>query len=329
VKPRLHILLARASPLALVLRRGPSNAVAAIEWNRDTDRFKVGQWLRGRIYEKRCDLSPDGKLFLYFAMNGRWSSPTRGAWTAISYAPYLRAIALFAKGDCWHGGGMFVDNRTYWLNDGYGHEVLSDTTEVQRAEPAPYAPHWGGECWGVYFNRLGRDGWTARPELAPPRTRSGGMMVFERPLSHGWVLRKLARAGNAPPGRGVYFDEHELIEPGRGRALRRHDWEWADFDGDRLVWAESGALWAGQINARSYKLEDPIDRPTLLHDFSAMTFEALRAPYEQGSYHGHDASEGDDDEDDDEQVREPPKRKRARAAAAPAPKKPVRDRATE
>jgi len=321
MKPRLHVLLARSAPVALVLRRGPSKSIAAIEWNRATDRFTLGQWLRGRIYEKRSDLSPDGKHFIYFAMNGQWSSPTAGSWTAISRAPYLRAIALFAKGDCWHGGGLFVDNRTYWLNDGYGHKVLTNTTEVTRADPAPYAPHWGGECWGVYFNRLVRDGWTPRPDLAPQGTRAGGMMVFERPLPHGWVLRKLAQAGNAPPGKGIYFDEHELVEPTRGSELQRPSWEWADVDGDRLVWAEAGALWAGRITARSGKLDDPIDSPKLLHDFSAMTFAAIRAPYDDGK----NEPEGDVPEAAAAQPRSSSKRKSTRAAVRKrAVRKPVR-----
>lgn len=317
MKPRLHVLLARSAPIGLVLRRGPSKSVAAIQWNRATDQFTLGQWLRGRIYEKRSDLSPGGKHLIYFAMNGKWSSPTAGSWTAISRAPYLRAIALFAKGDCWHGGGLFVDNKRYWLNDGYGHKVLESTTEVARAEPAPYVPHWGGECWGVYFNRLVRDGWTPRPELAPQGTHARAMMVFERPLPHGWVLRKLALAGDAPPGKGVYYDEHELVEPKRGKELLRHSWEWADLDGDRLVWAEAGALWAGRITARSGKLDDPVDSPTLLHDFSAMTFEAIRAPY-------------DDRDDDDRDARAPgprtaSQRKSSRATARKrATKKPVR-----
>ena len=318
MKPRLHVLLARAAPVAVVLRRGPSKTVAAIEWNRTTDRFTIGQWLRGRIYERRCDLSPDGKHLIYFAMNGRWSSPTLGSWTAISRAPYLRAIALYAKGDCWHGGGLFVDNRSYWLNDGYGHKPLTATTEVHRADRAAYVPTWGGECWGVYFLRLERDGWTPRPELAPPSTVDAGMMVFDRPLRHGWVLRKRARAAvDHPPGRGVYFDEHELIEPNRDRRVLRHDWEWADVDGDRLVWAEAGALWAGRLTARSAKLDDPIDAPALLHDFTGMTFQAIRAPYD----------DRDDPDDPDDAPASPPRasaRKATRAARKRPATKPVR-----
>jgi len=119
--PRIHVLLAKTAPIGLVIRRGPSKSVATILWNRTTDEFELGQWLKGRIYERRSDLSPDGKHFLYFAMNGKRQTKARGSWTAISRAPYLKALALFPKGDCWHGGGLWTGDRRYWLNDGQEH----------------------------------------------------------------------------------------------------------------------------------------------------------------------------------------------------------------
>src|SRR5687768_14929084 len=78
---RLHVLLARDTQVALVIRRGPSKSVCTVLWNRDRDTFKLGPWLRGRIYERRCDVSPDGQHFIYFAMNGCWQSETKGSWT--------------------------------------------------------------------------------------------------------------------------------------------------------------------------------------------------------------------------------------------------------
>lgn len=276
MKPRLHVLLSRDGHTGVVLRRGPSSQVAAIGWNRDTDTFALGQWLKGRIYERRSDLSPDGKHLIYFAMNGHWKSRAKGAWTAISIAPYLTAIALYAKGDCWHGGGWFVDKTTYWLNNGYGHEELETTTRVTRAaSPPPYARGFGGECPGVYFNRLVRDGWVMSDELSD-RERD----VFEIPLAHGWVLRKLARAQSGPPpGKGVYFDEHALVHPASGRVLDRPTWEWASPDVGRVVWAEGGCLWAGKITKASARSDDPITAVKQLHDFSAMKFEGVVAPY--------------------------------------------------
>lgn len=71
---RLHVLLARDTKVGLVIRRGPAKSVCTVLWNRERDTFKLGQWMRGRIYERRCDLSPDGTRFIYFAMNGRWQS---------------------------------------------------------------------------------------------------------------------------------------------------------------------------------------------------------------------------------------------------------------
>jgi hypothetical protein len=38
-------------------------------------------------------------------MNGRWDAPTGGSWTAIFRVPYLKAVVLVGKGDCWNGAG--------------------------------------------------------------------------------------------------------------------------------------------------------------------------------------------------------------------------------
>ena len=110
---RLHVVLARDAPLGVVFRRGPSKQVCTILWDRKTDKFSVGQWLKGRIYERRSDISQDGKYLIYFAQNGKWSSEVKGSWTAISKAPYLKAVAIFPKGDCWNGGGLFTSAIRY------------------------------------------------------------------------------------------------------------------------------------------------------------------------------------------------------------------------
>src|SRR5436190_19791303 len=97
---RVHIILARQARTAMVIRRGPSKSVCTLAWGRRTGRFSLGQWMRGRIYERRCDLSPDGRHFLYFAMNGKWNSELKGSWTGLSRAPYLKGIGLWANGSC-------------------------------------------------------------------------------------------------------------------------------------------------------------------------------------------------------------------------------------
>ena len=64
---RLHAILARRGSYAVVFRRGPSDKVALIGWDRRNDTFTLGQWFRGRIYPLRCDLSLSGKHLIYFA----------------------------------------------------------------------------------------------------------------------------------------------------------------------------------------------------------------------------------------------------------------------
>lgn len=267
---RLHVLLARAAPLGLVIRRGPSKQVCTILWDRRRDKFQIGQWLKGRIYERRSDLSADGRYFLYFAMNGRWQSEAKGSWTAISRTPYLKAIALFPKGDCWHGGGLFNPNHTYWLNDGCGHSELRNTREVMRNRKSQPAEHFGGECPGVYYPRLLRDGWKH------VHTRSAGdpIDVFDKPLIKGWMLRKLAHSDiNADPGKSVYWDEHELFQPAPNKQIKCPTWEWADIDGKRLVWASKGKLFAARLTDAGLLDEHE------LFDFNEMSFVAIEAPY--------------------------------------------------
>jgi hypothetical protein len=265
---RLHVLLARDSKVGLVIRRGPSKSVCTVLWDRKRDKFTLGQWMRGRIYERRCDLSPDGKYLIYFAMNGRWESETKGAWTAISQTPYLKALSLFAKGDCWHGGGLFLSKDEFWLNDGSGHVQLKGHSNLRRNVNGHPPDYFGGECLTVYFNRLQRDGWVMSDQGFQETT------VFEKKLPKSWLLRKLAFSElGAPPGRGCYWDAHELRHKPTDTILAFPEWEWADFVDGRLVWANEGQLRSAFLSKGKLLNEK------LLHDFNAMKFEAVAAPY--------------------------------------------------
>lgn len=230
-------------------------------WRRDQDTFEVGQWLHGRIYERRCDLSPRGTHWIYFAMSGNTS------YTALARAPYLRAIGFMPKGDCWHGGGLFTGTSSYWLNDGYGHTVQRSTSELQRDTAWRPAQAWGGECPGVYYPRLLRDGWSL---VRSEERGRASVDVFERSLLRGYRLRKLAHAGPARVNRGCYWDEHVLIDPD-GIEHTHADWEWADLDGARLVYASAGRLFARGLDARALTRE--------LFDFGHLAFARIRAPY--------------------------------------------------
>jgi hypothetical protein len=122
----------------------------------------MGQWFKGRIYEKRCDLSPDGTKLIYFAqkINRRTLNDPKYsyAWTAISRPPYLTALALWRKGDCWNGGGLFETNSRVWLNHAEGGGAHPD--KQPRELEVLHKIDQRGEDDTVLDKRLSRDGWT-------------------------------------------------------------------------------------------------------------------------------------------------------------------------
>jgi hypothetical protein len=272
---RLHILVPKEGENAIVIRRGPSKQTCILSWNTRTDEVGVSQWLKGRIYERRSDISPDGKYWIYFAMNGRWSSKAKGSWSAIARAPWLKAIALMPKGDCWHGGGLFLDKKRYWLNDGYGHENALITNEVKRSpEPPKNFQYFGGECLTVYYNRLIRDDWA--PVGRKENGRHDARMLFEKELPRGWTLRKICHEESAmlsPDGRGCYWDEHVIVSKS-GDERAHPDWEWAERVGDALCFATGGRLYRA-----GFRKTGELSDSTMIHDFNEYKFEKHEAPY--------------------------------------------------
>lgn len=112
---RLFVIPAREAQVAIILRRGPRPWYHTILWDTRRDAFMHGAWIKGRIYEEKCDLSPDGSLFIY---NVRQSNRVRTSftdvWTAISRPPWLRALVLWPHGTTYGGGGRFTGPRTLW-----------------------------------------------------------------------------------------------------------------------------------------------------------------------------------------------------------------------
>ena len=110
--PRIFIIPAADADAAIVIRRGPSNWFHLLKWDMAKDSFEPGAWFRGSMYPEKCDLSPDGSLFLYFVLQGnKFTTSYSGAWTAVSRAPWLTALGLWPQGTTYGGGGRFVANR--------------------------------------------------------------------------------------------------------------------------------------------------------------------------------------------------------------------------
>lgn len=113
---RLHLFHARDSTKTVILRQGPSKTYRMILWDRDGDKFQDGQWLKHKLYAERCDISPDGRHFLYFMLDGQWSAPTLGSYSVICKPPHFTALRLYPQGDTYGGGGHFLDATRFYIH---------------------------------------------------------------------------------------------------------------------------------------------------------------------------------------------------------------------
>ncbi|MCI0712922.1 MAG: hypothetical protein L0154_22395 [Chloroflexi bacterium] len=239
---RLYAILARCAPVGVIFRRGPSNWVKVIKWHTETDTFEHGQWFKGRIYERRGDVSPDGSLMVYFASKqstAQFQGDYSYSWTAVSRPPYLTALALYPKGDTWNGGGLFEDNRTLWLN----HPDHSSTPHPDHVPPKSFRVRNNIEIFGedrsIVDKRLRRDGWTCKQ---PADIWPGGYVhkegIWERDGLH-MILQEIDFQAYAGP----YIFHYAINDTSLGRCT------WGDWDQQgRLVIAQEGKLWAVTVN---------------------------------------------------------------------------------
>ncbi|MHB1461891.1 MAG: hypothetical protein ACYC1M_11470 [Armatimonadota bacterium] len=223
-----------------------------IKWDMETDEFTPGQWFHGRIYEKRADLSSDGTKMIYFAQKITASSLTDTeytyAWTAISKPPYLTAIVLWPKGDCWHGGGLFINNNEVWLN--HRPEIAhphKDHMPPKGLKVVPN-PQAYGEDDPVHMRRLERDGWTFEQEWEG------------EPISYGYKTIKPEILCKSHPSKSLkLIMEFSITKWDRGSCffVENHDGvkakvpdaQWADWDQHgRLCYVGKGKVFVASVN---------------------------------------------------------------------------------
>jgi hypothetical protein len=220
-------------------------------WNRSTDEFEEGQWLNGRIYERRCDLSPDGELLLYFAANYR---EPYFSWSAVSRPPYLTALALWPKGDAWGGGGHFESSTQIALN----HRATEMTLAERFRVPGYVDIHPFGDCSGageddpVWTNRLERDGWirVSGGRVVKEDFKAQVWITFDPPVvwekkhplaSERYVLRMEIHGIRERDG-PWYVTEHSVVTDGTvSHKIGRSDWADWDASGD-LLFATGASL---------------------------------------------------------------------------------------
>jgi hypothetical protein len=284
---RLYVIVARKAPIAVVFRRGPTRQVELLSWNLETDEVTAGQWLKGRIYERRCDLSPSGKLLIYFA--AKYETELR-TWTAISRPPYLTALALWPKGDAWGGGGLFDTERRIRLNHRPDEMKLgNDFRLAPSMEVVPLGDQSGRhEDNPILHDRLVRDGWRWVDTGSVSTMHEQGashFVTFDPPIRYE---RNLGRPGRSitlemsveaihERGGAWYVLTYRLVRGATvDRDLGRADWADAAPNGDLLLAREGQLLrlsMASDVDVAGHTFE-------VVADLGDHRFERRTAPVE-------------------------------------------------
>jgi hypothetical protein len=236
-------------------------------WFTDADVFEHGQWLKGRVYERRSDLSADGSLFVAFVRKteGR-TLPDWDTWVAISRPPWFTALAYWSVGGTYHTGAYFTDRRSIW--PGFTPDppdVGTLPSWLLRVQGLP-AYVDGTNSWPertVWVNRLLRDGWR--------RIDGAAVETWEhrQPDTRLVLLMKLRSDADFAAYGGPHIVEYAVQMDSTGTVAEIGQATWADWDQrGRLIVAKEGRLWHWQ----------PPGTLCEIADFNGQTPEPAPAP---------------------------------------------------
>ena len=128
---------------------------------------------------------------------------------------------------------MFTSNHSFWLDTSARTFLIRDNSGLRRETHRPRQ------------SRMERNGWVKKDPKDPYDGR------FEKSLRNGWTLRRMGWDGG-----------YELEQPGKCKL--EPDWEWAEWDRHRLVWAEGGCLRAARLGIHK------LGSVRTLYDFNGM-----------------------------------------------------------
>lgn len=248
VPPRIYCIPATKSPIVAVFRRGPTNWTHIGRWDLGAGRYEHGAWLRGRVFPRRSDLSPDGRLLCYFAHKPSATWEHGEAYVALSKLPWLAALYAFSTCGTWTRGYYFTE-------DGGG-----DNLEHPKL-PIPYGLR---SIPAVQFANERRRGWEEAPDS--PKRDSGD----------AWDERRNARMQKRQPGgncllcveslgwAGGEFGVDQAVDGLRvhywletdGRLELLDDLQWADWhrEGHLLAATRGGKLQVWRLDGDGHEI---------------------------------------------------------------------------
>lgn len=233
----MYCIPATRAPVVAVFRRGPASWSHVGRWDLAQRRYEPGAWLRGRIFPRRSDLSPDGRFLCYFAHKPSATWEHGEAYVAISKLPWLSALHAFGTCGTWTRGYYFTE-----AGDG---ESFGDAGIA--------IPYGLRSIPAVQFANERRRGWVQAAD-SPQRARADT-----------WDERRNARMQKRQPGEervlcveslgwaGGEFGVKQAVDGLRVRYSLEADGEVQLMD--HLQWADWDQEWRLLAATRSGKLQ--------------------------------------------------------------------------
>jgi hypothetical protein len=246
--PRIYCIPASKAPVVAVFRRGPTNWSHVGRWDLAVGQYEPGAWLRGRIFPRRCDLSPDGRLLCYFAHKPTATWEQGEAYVALSKLPWLTALHAFGTCGTWTRGYYFTEDGGW---DDPEHVKLPIRYGL-RSIPVVQFANERRRGWQETRNsppRDPKDFWDQHRNACMQRRQPGGkrMLYVE---SVGWAGGEFG-IDQAVDGLRVRYS---LESAGNLEPL--DELQWADWDreGRLMVATRSGKLQAWNLDSDGPKI---------------------------------------------------------------------------
>lgn len=283
---RVYGILAKEANTVVLLRRGPSRSTLMLTWDLKTDKITPGQWLKGRVRELNCDVSPDGKYLVALCSNYSEAHRKRHpdqeipwTWTAICRPPYFTALTLWTGPRHELDGGVWMSNThlglASWHKSSDAHKPVPSWLKIRRGvslecgESPLFEQIMANKGWNVlstYFDKpesIITAVWNLLKRKGP---RIGCDGVMTREFDGGSICR-LAQAGGS---QWQLLNTKGLVI--RTWATQDHPGFWIELDDNRFpIFAENGCLYRWT--------SFPDGEPILVADLNHHTFTEVPPPH--------------------------------------------------
>jgi len=303
-RTRLDVLFAADARSAVILRRGPRTHYRLIAWDLTNDTFMCGQWMKGLV--RLHDLSPDGRLLIYWAAQYHASAAerrlrvrARGGAAALGagYDPIKVASSKSARKLVRRGRKLprYLHDAAGMPSSAAAPPVQENTGTWTAVSPVPYFTalaiwpafgHWTGG--GVFLsnghivimepeNRMTPVAHVPIPQrvtIQSAQSVPGAQQGLPRSAQGPAFAINLHDPWRAPDLRAV-CDRLEAALKAQGLRMI----EWVHGAGDDVLFAADGAIYRVP-GGKGLPPESYLAAARTLIDMTPMCFELMRVPEE-------------------------------------------------